>query len=164
MIIVVLGVTGSSSFFRYETDCDEGCRHDSLPCTITELSPVQFPCDCITTIEDCKDKAGPRTVCLLPNGSTFGGTDSWIDYYNYTHPIPPTPAPTPAPPTKIQYLQIYAAIVTTILLIYGGSNLIRCVDQIWRRRRYQRLGINQPPSAGIPNTPESPYAATTEEV
>lgn len=164
-LIVVLGVMGVSSYFQYDTDCIKDCRQDSLPCTITELSPVQFPCDCITTPDDCKERATPRTVCLLPNGMTFGGNDSWIDYYNYTHKLPPTPSPTPepAPTYHPEYLQIYAAIVTTVLVIYGGTSLFRFVIQAWRRRRYQRMGRSQPPSGGVPNSPESPYASTTSE-
>lgn len=111
------------------------------------------------------EKAAPRTVCLLPDGTALGGNDSWIDYYNYTHHIPPAPSPAPKPTPSYynQYLQIYAAVITTVLVIYGGSGLIRFMIQAWRRRLYQRMGRSQSPSTGVPNSPESPYESTTLE-
>lgn len=165
---LLLLIAGSRGFYQYDVDCDIGCRRETLPCTIAELSPEQFPCDCITDTDSCKEKAAPRTVCILPNGLTFGGRESWIDYFNYTHRGPTTtPAPAPSPPSPVHdtpYLLLYSTVVTTVLLIYGGTGLFRCLAQTWRRRQYQRLGINQPSSAAASNTPNTVYAPTTQDV
>lgn len=161
-LILVLQILSTSAFFKYEKDCIKWCTQKRLPCLITELSPNHFPCDCFQDAENCKENANDRAVCLLPDGKSFGGNDIWIDYYNYTHPYPPVPIPTPK--IGASWLQIYAAVVTTILVVYGGSNLIGCLDRAWRRRQYQRLGRNQPSTDGVPISPESPYSNPTAEI
>lgn len=163
VILLALVATRVHSFFDYKVDCIKECQTEKLPCTIRELSPRHFPCDCYNTDDACLSKASPDIVCLRPNGDPTGGTKIWPDYYNYTHPPtpnPPAPHSTPDPALDNVFLKIYAAVVSTILLLYGGGSLVRCVAETIRRRRYQQLLEERPqaPSSGTPASPESPYS------
>lgn len=94
---------------------------------------------------------------MLPDGTVFGGEKIWDDYYNFTHhhPIPPNPTPK----TETPYLIIYTSMVTAALLIRVGVDVCQFLDQWWRRRRYQMMeNAQRVQSAGVPLSPESPYA------
>ena len=158
---MVLLVSSISAYFQYETDCITECRRQQLPCTITEMSPVYFPCDCITTVEACLKRASPDVICLRPNGTSMGGENIWKAYWNYTHPAP-LPPPNPQPSRGLNLLLIYAVVVTTILVTHAGSGLIRCLRDAWRRRQYERLNVN--PDTGVPRSPESPYFQPTVDI
>ena len=160
----LLAAASTSAYFDYKTDCSANCQRHNLPCIITELSPVHFPCDCVDTDGDCAEHASPTVVCLMPDAPPIGGNESWIPYWNYTHPKPPGPPPNPQPIQDTNFLQIYAAVVTTILVIKLGSSMLQCVAQVWRRRRYERLETTQAPSSGVPLSPESPYPSTVQNV
>ena len=152
----------TTAFFQYHTDCDGWCQRQSLPCVIDEVNPEYFPCACYETESGCQEKASRAVVCLLPDGRVFGGEDIWVDYYNFTHHNPPTPKPSPPKPSpqgQIPYLVIYAVMVTTALAIRIGVDICICVDQMWRRRRYEQLSnADRVRSAGVPLSPESPYS------
>lgn len=130
-----------------------------LSCTIRELTPSYFPCDCINTDDACMMRATPEVVCLRPDGDPSGGSKIWPDYLNHTHPPTPNP-PTPTAGETSEFLKIYAAVVTTILILYGGTELVKCLIQTYRRRQYQRIQDQRPqaPTSGVPVSPESPYA------
>ena len=132
---LLLTVTQVTAFFDYNTDCPETCRLQELPCTIMELNPHLFPSACINSLTACIEMASPDRVCLSPKSKPKGGSAIWIAYWNYTHPIPPTPPPD----RKTNFLLIYAIIVTVVLVVYCGATLIYCMTQSWRRRSYQRL-------------------------
>lgn len=164
---ILLGVTllaSASAYFDYKTDCRLECQVQKLPCIISELSHRHFPCDCISTNAACVHRASSNVVCLRPDAEPTGGSDIWVDYWNYTHPNPPVPPPSPRPNQKISFLQIYAAIVTTILVIQGGSSLIRCVAQTWRRRQYRHLGSMPTPPGGEHHNREPVYQPTVQEI
>ena len=163
VLVPLLAVASTATFFDYKTDCRIECQLEDLPCTISELSPQHFPCTCIDTDDACVELATAEVVCLMPDSQPVGGSSIWIPYWNYTHPLPPEPSPKPSPQNETNYLQIYAAVVTTVLFITVGSSLIRCVCHTWRRRHYQQLSANTAPSTGI-SAPDSPYRATTQEL
>ena len=128
---------------------------------ITELNPEHFPCFCIHTENACRERASPKAACLLPDGQSIGGTEIWSDYYNYTHSNPPTPAPVPVCGTS--FLQIYSAIISTVFMIYAWVSCTCCLLEAWRRRRYENLGTFQhAQTAGVPPSPDSPYAAQNQ--
>lgn len=166
VLLVVLVGTKTTAFFEYKADCSPECQRQRLPCTITELSPAHFPCNCIDNNEDCIQRASSKVACITPDAGSIGGQEIWIPYWNYTHPEPPvpTPAPAPAPEQGTNFLQIYAAVLTTILILYGGTDLLRCVLQTYRRRHYQQLAPERAPSGGMSVSTSQPYQPTTQEV
>lgn len=161
-LVVVVAVASTTAFFDYHRDCMQECQRQNLPCTISEISPQFFPCDCILTADACLSRASPEVVCLQPDASPSGGSEIWLAFWNYTHPNPPRPVPVPTHETSI--LQIYSAVVTTLLIVYGCTNLFQCAAQTWRRRRYACLEPQRAPSSGVPQSPESPYGSTTHDI
>ena len=164
VLLVALAVASTTAYWNYTVDCMDECQRRKLPCTISMLSPEFFPCDCIITEDSCILGASSTVACLVLSGKSFGGEASWIPYWNYTHPSTstPSPSPTPVPGDHTNFLQIYAAVVTTLLFIYGGSGLLRCVFQTWRTRQYRLMREQQATSGGVPVSPDSPYAERSE--
>ena len=164
-LMLMLAVASTAAFFDYRTDCISECQRRNLSCIISELSPKHFPCDCMDTEDACISRATPVVVCLTPEGQPKGGNQIWQAYWNYTHPVPPHPSPEPDHENSNDFLMIYAAIITTILFMICGSNMLRCIIQTWRRRQYQQMNSNQVPSPGVPPPmPESPYHSTTQAI
>ena len=164
-LMLMLAVASTAAFFDYKTDCISECQRENLSCIISELSPQHFPCDCMDTEDACRSRATPVVVCLTPGGQPKGGSEIWQAYWNYTHPVPPRPSPKPDRNNSNDFLKIYAAVVTTILLMICGSNMLRCMIQTWRRRQYQQLNSNRAPASGVPPPmSESPYLPTTQAI
>ena len=163
-LMLMLAVTSTAAFFDYRTDCIPECQRQNLSCVISELSPQHFPCDCMDTADACLSRATPAVVCLTPSGEPRGGSEIWQAYWNYTHQPPPRPSPSPNNNTT-DFLNVYAAVVTTVLLMICGSSMLRCMVQTWRRRQYQQLNSNSAPSPGVPPPmSEPPYLPTTQAI
>lgn len=162
VIVMVLAITEiSHSYFDYKTDCNYKCQKRQLPCTISEYSPTHFPNECIITNHDCVDMAGPQVVCLRPGGlKPVGGQEIWIPYWNYTHPQP-KPSPKPSSNDESLILKIYAAVLTTLVVLQWGSAGCRSVMATMRRHRYERLEASTAPPAGTPDSRPNPYQNPT---
>ena len=161
MVILLIIARGSESFFDYTVDCDSKCQKRTLPCTISEFSPTHFLCECIISDDACVERSSPVVVCLRPGGlEPRGGSEIWVPYWNYTHPKP-THRPTPSSDSKDKLLEIYAALVTAVLVLQWGFSAVRCIMASLRRHHYERLEASTAPSDGTPDSRPNPYRETT---
>lgn len=191
LMMMVLLLNRTAGYFNYSVDCEDECINESLPCTIVMINFHDFPCNCISSNDLCKSLATDFRACLMEDGSVSGGSKIWEAYNKWAHPnstttttgIPPTtstakptPHPQPTPSGEVNYYKLYAFGVTMSILstaaYFGISTACQRARSWYYRPMPEEHGessdeeVEPPPRISVVSgqrSPESPYAATTED-
>lgn len=140
------------SFFSY-SDCHASCQTAHLSCTIMEINPTYFSCECRQSEGVCEMEATPDVVCIREGKEVLGGSAIWNDFQKYKFPTtttarPPNPSPSPNQHSAALAwsLSILGMVVTTPLAFY----LLRLR---LRRRMYRQISSER-----------ELYLSTTEDI
>ena len=163
MLIFLLSVmscaAGSVGYFLYG-DCDVSCQHANVSCTISEVSPYYFPCDCIENDNACLDLASDDVVCLRKDKEVSGGKNIWRDYQKHMSTTT-TARPLTTTTRKPDHHAGINLTTLTLSVVFGVSSFLSLsihAVQLFQKRRstnqsYERI-----------RTPDNPYQDTIEEV
>ena len=154
LLTIILKV---DTFFHY-SDCDDSCKQSFESCTIMEISPDNFPYECLKDEIKCANLASDFEVCLRPNKSPLGGKSIWNDFQKHkvittTTQEPFTTTEKPIKP-EIDSRSVIMIIlgISTVLSISLNLFLI-CKRKTRRQPQYETMTDS-----------ENPYRDTTEHL